>query len=69
MIKYQGERWLLIQICWVWLEKKNFHTFKLLYLYGFQSEAKPLFRIWRILRNTLNGRYREIAIKGYEAWR
>lgn len=63
-----SERWLLIMICNLWLEKKSFKNFKLLYHYGFRNNPNPVFRIWRIFRNTVNGRYREIAIKGYKAW-
>ena len=44
-----------------WCVKKNFTNFKRLYRDGFDSTAFFGFRIWRIIRNTITGRYRGIV--------
>ena len=43
-----------------WNEKKNFSTFTQMYKNGFDSNAFFGFRIWRIIRNTFTGRYKDI---------
>lgn len=47
-----------------WNEEKCWETFIHLYRFGFRNNPNPLFRLWRITRNTLNGRYKEIEEKG-----
>lgn len=47
-----------------WNEEKCWETFKGIYTFGFRNNPNPLFRVWRIARNTLNGRYKEIEEKG-----
>ena len=44
-----------------WCVKKNLTNFKRLYRDGFDSTAFFGFRIWRIIRNTISGRYRGIV--------
>ena len=51
----------------MWTKEKNFDNFLRLWRYGFETK-NPFFKIWRVFRNTVNGRYREIAEKGYDAW-
>lgn len=46
-----------------WNEKKNFSTFTRLYRDGFDSNAFFGFRVWRIVRNTIIGRYKDIETK------
>lgn len=46
-----------------WNRKKNFSTFRQIYRDGFDSTAFFGFRIWRIIRNTFNGRYKDIELK------
>ena len=46
-----------------WNKKKNFSTFIQLYKNGFYSNAFFGFRVWRIIRNTLIGRYKDLEIK------
>ena len=50
-----------------WTNKKSFANFMQLWQTGFRTK-NPFFKLWRIFRNTVNGRYREIAKKGYDAW-
>ena len=49
-------------IC-AWNERKTFRNFCRLYDVGFDTGAFFGFRIWRIIRNTLIGRYRDIETK------
>jgi hypothetical protein len=44
-----------------WCEKKNFTNFKRLYHDAFARNAFWGFKIWRIIRNTVTGRYRKIV--------
>lgn len=46
-----------------WNKKKKFSTFIQLYKDGFDSNAFFGFRVWRIIRNTLIGRYKDLEIK------
>lgn len=46
-----------------WNKKKNFSTFIQIYKDGFNSNAFFGFRIWRIIRNTLTGRYKDLETK------
>ena len=46
-----------------WCVKKNFSNFKRLYHDAFGCNAFFGFRIWRIIRNTVSGRYRGIVYK------
>ena len=46
-----------------WNRKKNLSTFKRLYRDGFDTTAFFGFRIWRIIRNTIIGRYKDIELK------
>jgi hypothetical protein len=46
-----------------WNKKKNFSTFIQMYKNGFDSNAFFGFRIWRIIRNTFIGRYKDIEEK------
>lgn len=46
-----------------WNKKKKFSTFIQLYKNGFASKAFFGFRVWRIIRNTLIGRYKDLEIK------
>lgn len=50
-----------------WTNKKSFANFMQLWQTGFRTE-NPFFKLWRIFRNTVNGRYAEIAEKGWRAW-
>lgn len=50
-----------------WTNKKSFANFMQLWRTGFRT-GNPFFKLWRIFRNTVNGRYAEIAEKGYRAW-
>lgn len=43
-----------------WNKKKKFSTFIQIYKNGFELNAFFGFRIWRIIRNTLKGRYKKI---------
>jgi len=61
------EREKFIHIATAWTEEKSFANFMQLWQTGFRTE-NPFFKLWRIFRNTVNGRYREIAEKGYRAW-
>jgi hypothetical protein len=44
-----------------WCVKKSLTNFKRLYRDGFDSTAFFGFRFWRIIRNTISGRYRGIV--------
>lgn len=57
----------LIDAATAWTKKKSYHNFKELWDCGFRTN-NPLFKVWRIFRNTVNGRYHEIAEKGWRAW-
>jgi hypothetical protein len=46
-----------------WNKKKNFSTFIQMYKNGFDSSAFFGFRVWRIIRNTVIGRYKDIEEK------
>jgi hypothetical protein len=46
-----------------WNKKKNFSTFIQMYKDGFSSNAFFGFRIWRIIRNTFKGKYKDLEIK------
>lgn len=46
-----------------WNKKKNFSTFIQMYKNGFDSNAFFGFRVWRIVRNTIIGRYKDIEEK------
>lgn len=46
-----------------WNRKKNFSTFRQIYRDGFDSTAFFGFRVWRIIRNTIIGRYKDIEYK------
>lgn len=43
-----------------WNHKKNFSTFKQLFKYCAEPWARQWQKPWIILKNTLNGRYKEI---------
>lgn len=43
-----------------WNHKKNWKNFCLIYKYGFDEETFIGFKLWRIIRNTLNGLYKEV---------
>ena len=61
------EREKFIHAATAWTNKKSFTNFMQLWHTGFRTK-NPFFKLWRIFRNTVNGRYREIAEKGYRAW-
>lgn len=44
----------------VWNHAKNLTTFMQLYHNGFDKGSFCLFRVYRIIRNTLQGRYKKI---------
>lgn len=48
-----------------WNKSKNLKTFVGLYRYGFTPSIKDIFgwRIYRIIRNTLTGRYKELEVE------
>jgi len=56
-----------IQATIMWTNKKSFANFMQLWQTGFRVK-NPFFKLWRIFRNTVNGRYAEIAEKKYLAW-
>lgn len=48
----------------LWTDKKSFENFKKVYYNGFYNKGKgisPLWRIWRIFKDTVNGTYKGIA--------
>ena len=48
----------------LWTDKKSFENFKKVYCDGFYNKGKgtlPLWRIWRIFKDTINGTYKGIA--------
>lgn len=48
----------------LWTDKKSFENFKKVYCNGFYNKGKgvfPLWRIWRILKDTVDGTYKGIA--------
>lgn len=47
-----------IAVC-EWNKKKSLHSLKLIWREGF-SPCFIGFKIWRIIRNTINGRYKQI---------
>lgn len=54
-----------------WNRKKNFKNFCMVYKYGFYLEhlwQRPLWRVWRIVRNTwVSKKYQEFtSVKGAE---
>lgn len=49
-----------------WNRKKSFRNFLDLYNGGFDNNAFFGFRVWRIIRNTLNGRYKDIERQVHE---
>lgn len=57
----------LIRAATMWTNKKSFANFMQLWQTGFRTE-NPFFKLWRIFRNTVNGRYAEIAEKKHRAW-
>ena len=57
----------MIRAATMWTQKKNAENFWFLWAHGFRTK-NPFFKLWRIFRNTVNGRYREIAEKQYDAW-
>ena len=61
------EKEKLIHSAIAWTNKKSFANFMQLWQTGFRTK-NPFFKLWRSFRNTVNGRYREIAKKGYDAW-
>lgn len=46
--------------CYYWNRRKTPRNFAALYKAGFEPQAFPPFRIWRIFRNTWRGTYRRI---------
>lgn len=62
-----SEKDKMIHAATAWTQKKSVENFLLLWRYGFRTE-NPFFKLWRIFRNTVNGRYAEIAEKKYLAW-
>lgn len=46
-----------------WNEKKSLKNFIQLYKDGFDTNAFFGFKIWRIIRNTITGRYKNIEQK------
>ena len=61
------ERDEMIHAATAWTQKKSVENFRLLWAHGFRTK-NPFFKLWRILRNTVNGRYAEIAEKQHRAW-
>lgn len=61
------EREKFIHVATAWTNKKSFANFMQLWRTGFRTK-NPFFKLWRIFRNTVNGRYAEIAKKGWRAW-
>ena len=61
------ERDKMIYAATAWTQKKSTENFWFLWAHGFNTK-NPFFKLWRIFRNTVNGRYREIAEKKYQAW-
>jgi hypothetical protein len=61
------ERDEMIHAAAAWTQKKSIENFWLLWAHGFRTK-NPFFKLWRIFRNTVNGRYAEIAEKQYRAW-
>lgn len=62
-----SERDKMICAASLWTKKKSIDNFWFLWAHGFNTK-NPFFKLWRIFRNTVNGRYREIAEKQYRAW-
>jgi hypothetical protein len=46
-----------------WNKKKKISTFIQIYRDGFNSNAFFGFRVWRIIRNTFIGRYKDLETK------
>lgn len=46
-----------------WNKQKTFDNFKLLWQDEFNT-SNPFYKLWRIFRNTVNGRYLEIEEEG-----
>ena len=46
-----------------WNHKKNFTTFKRLFAVCGESWARPWQKVWFVIKNTANGRYKEIEKK------
>ena len=61
------ERNKLIRAAVAWTEEKSFANFMQLWQIDFGTED-PFFKLWYIFRNTVNGRYHEIAEKQFRAW-
>ena len=56
---------LFYQAICKWNREKSFKNFKELYRQGFTPSLKDIFgwRIYRIIRNTLTGRYKELEVE------
>jgi hypothetical protein len=61
------EREEFIKNVTAWNHKKSFTNFMILWHTEFRNK-NPFFKVWRIFRNTVNGRYAEIEEKQYLAW-
>jgi len=61
------EREKFIKNVTAWNHKKSFTNFMILWHTSFRTK-NPFFKLWRIFRNTVNGRYAEIEEKGWRAW-
>lgn len=61
------EKDMMIWAATAWTQKKSMKSFWSLWRYGFRTR-NIFFKLWRIFRNTVNGRYREIAEKKHAAW-
>lgn len=48
-----------------WVNSPSINTFKQVYQYGFYYDPWPLYKIVHIIRNTVTGKYKEIAKRGY----
>jgi hypothetical protein len=44
-----------------WTERKSLNNFKSVYHSAFTG-GNPIWRVWRILRNTISGRYKEMVV-------
>ena len=62
------ERDKFIYAATCWTKEKSVENFWYLWAHGFRTTKNPFFKLWRIFRNTVNGRYREIAEKKHDAW-
>ena len=64
----QCNRTKFIHLVVRWNHRHSYYNFMRLYRNEFKRGTLPHYRIYRIIKNTLNGRYREIEDKKYGAW-